>query len=699
MQPIVPKGYDINQFPPALSPAQIAIVDEIKAGSSKTDTIGRYQTLVLEILNKHKAFFIPHFGTNMLAGIMETYFPSGHSVKEGGGAGNSLGIAQEIMAYKNPAPEQGGVTLGVVIALLNAILQMPKIESGTSSSQIPIHNNIKDAVFELSVRPTRDAIVALKSVPSGAKKSTGEVLLIGNTKPSEYINTNLFNSTKYHYTRPVGNLLKAFMWQKSHSDKFLVLPTGVLQYYEKAYKGTAKDFWSFHSKHRLGVEVDAAFGKENYVVKVFSVDPVTGAPTSTGRYAVGLAPISDYQGNSGFLLSKVKKSLFPEMYLLSEGVVAGTNQRQDYYKDQLLNAKNMFEGIPDKAKTPIATIVEQSYSYSYQQGVAPPAAPGSTTTKPVNGLRIYLQPTGIEEAMKRILDISHTKGNAIEKWFVNDLTRARQGAETGTKYKYTVSADTNQWAAINKRYTNTVKVVYALMDNPNLLSEGLNGKTLMTTMNSPSYTLHKMAMWGQGHWLVNEPTARYSQSMTDALKIFRYAGWPEAEPQEIFSAPVDDHQDVSMIIGMFNKYMNENTLIGPGQIFTPESFNGTLSSKQYVAPSTAQGTGQGGIAENMFTFDKRYSILYSKNLIINRVGNLKTTRLQTYSSGSRTVVSKQTTRGSIILSMPKITASYSTKMGMGNQSQPLSDIQGAGIVGAGALALTAGVLGYMFLKR
>ena len=46
MQPIVPKGYDINQFPPALSPAQIAIVDEIKAGSSKSDTIGRYQTLV-----------------------------------------------------------------------------------------------------------------------------------------------------------------------------------------------------------------------------------------------------------------------------------------------------------------------------------------------------------------------------------------------------------------------------------------------------------------------------------------------------------------------------------------------------------------------------------------------------------------------------------------------------------------------------
>jgi hypothetical protein len=42
---------------------------------------------------------------------------------------------------------------------------------------------------------------------------------------------------------------------------------------------------------------------------------------------------------------------------------------------------------------------------------------------------------------------------------------------------------------------------------------------------------------------------------------------------------------------------------------------GTLSSKQYVAPSTAQGTGQGGIAENMFTFDKRYSILYSKNSI------------------------------------------------------------------------------------
>lgn len=694
MQPIIPKGYNINQFPPALSPTQIAIADEIKAGGSKSDTIGRYQTLVLEILNKHKAFFVPHFGTNMLAGIMETYFPPGHAVKEGGGAGNSLGIAQEIMAYKEPSPEEGGVTLGVVIALLNAILQIPKVTSGTSSSQTAIHDNIRDAVFTLDVRPTRDAIVALKNVPSGGKASNGEVLFIGNTKPSKYINGALFNAINSYYTQ----ISQGSPLVKAHSDGFMVLPTGVLEYYENAYKGTPKDFWSFNSKHRLGVEVGTTDSeKGNYVVKVFSVDPVTGAPRSKGRFAVGLAPISNYQGNSGFLLSKVKKSLFPEMYLLSEGVVAGTNQREEYYKDQLLDAKNMFEGIPDKSKTPIATIIEQSYSYAYTQ--APPTAPGPTTTKPVNGLRIYLQPTGIEEAMKRILDISHTKGNAIEKWFVNDLTRARQGAETGTKYKYTVSADTNQWAQLNKRYTNTVKVVYALMDNPHLLSGGLNGKTLAATMNTPSLTGYRVQLWGAEYWLVNEPTPLYSQYVMDALKIFRYAGWPEAAPQEIFSAPVDDHQDVSMIIGMFNKYMNENTVIAPGQIFTPESFNGTLSSKQYVAPSTAQGTGQGGIAENMFTFDKRYSIVYSKNPIISRVGTMKTTRLQTHSSGARTVVSKTSTKSGTLLSMPKINEAYLPGLQIKSQSAPMSDVQGASYIGVGSLGITAVVLGYMYLKR
>ena len=195
MQPIIPKGYDINQFPPPLNASQRAAADEMKSGSSKSSTIEGNKKLALGILNQYKGFFIPHFGTNMLSGLMTMYFPAGHQVKEGGGAGNALSIAQEIMEYKNPSPTEVGLTLGQVIALLHAILQMPKVTSGTSISQTAIHDNIRDAVFTLDVRPTRDAIVALKNVPSGGKKSNGEVLFIGNTKPSKYINGALFNAS------------------------------------------------------------------------------------------------------------------------------------------------------------------------------------------------------------------------------------------------------------------------------------------------------------------------------------------------------------------------------------------------------------------------------------------------------------------------------------------------------------------------
>ena len=697
MQPIIPKGYDINQFPPPLNASQRAAADEMKSGSSKSSTIEGNKKLALGILNQYKGFFIPHFGTNMLSGLMTMYFPAGHQVKEGGGAGNALSIAQEIMEYKNPSPTEVGLTLGQVIALLHAILQMPKIESGTTYSQTAAADSIKSSVFTLDVRPTRDAIVAIRQVPSGAKVgSTGKAVLIGNQKLSKYINTNLFKLSDYEYSRPLGDLLKSFTIQKSHSEGFDALPETILDYYQDAYKGTPRQFWETNSKHRLGVEVDPAFGKGYYTVKVFPVDPVTGAPRRFGAKAVARALISSYPQNSGFLISKVKRSLFPEMYLLSEGVVAGTKQREEHYKDQLLRAKNLFQGIPNKANTPIACVVDRSYSYAYPgQGKPLPTSSGPLTTTPINGLRIYLQPTGIEEAMRRILDVSHPKGNAIEKWFVNDLTGAKQYAETGTKYKYTQSYTDAQWNAILSRYIYTVKGVYALLDNPNLIREGLNGATFASTQNSPSGASTKMAMWGANHWLTSVPTSVYSQYLIDIMKIFNYAGWPQAVPQEIFSAPVDDHKDVGVVLGVFNNYMKTNADYFPGQMYAAESFNGTISSKVYVTPSNAQGTGQGGIPQKMFVFDKRLSILYPKKKVLENIGNKSTLKLQTYSVNARTVVTKRQLSTTSLINMPKIQSSYSTV----GASVPLSDVKLGMGVGAGAVALAVAIMGYSHLKR
>ena len=159
------------------------------------------------------------------------------------------------------------------------------------------------------------------------------------------------------------------------------------------------------------------------LLKVYKVDPVTGAPAGQ-FYAVARAPITQYQGTPDFLLAKVKKVLFPEMYLLSAGVALKTSEREKHYEKQLENAKNMWVGIPDKPKTPVSYVIEQRYSYPnvFNTPNQPPTSPGlNTTTTPINGLRIYLQPTGIEDAMRRILDVNHPSGNAIERWAVNDL--------------------------------------------------------------------------------------------------------------------------------------------------------------------------------------------------------------------------------------------------------------------------------------
>ena len=119
--------------------------------------------------------------------------------------------------------------------------------------------------------------------------------------------------------------------------------------------------------------MDKNFGDDHYVVKVFRVDPVTGAPSGFS-YAVARAPITQYQGNSGIPSTKVKKVLFPEMYLISAGVALKTSEREKHYEKQLENAKNM-DGYPDKAKTPISYVIEQKYNYPFKQGAQPPANP------------------------------------------------------------------------------------------------------------------------------------------------------------------------------------------------------------------------------------------------------------------------------------------------------------------------------------
>ena len=130
-------------------------------------------------------------------------------------------------------------------------------------------------------------------------------------------------------------------------------------------------------------------------------------------------------------------------------------------------------------------------------------------------------------------------------------------------------------------------------------------------------------------------------------------------------------------------------------MYAAESFNGTISSKVYVTPSNAQGTGQGGIPQKMFVFDKRLSILYPKKKVLENIGSKSTVKLQTYSVNARTVVTKRQLSTTSLINMPKIQSSYSTV----GASVPLSDVKLGMGVGAGAVALAVAIMGYSHLKR
>lgn len=745
LQSIVPPGYNPNEFPPALDGSQLAVREATSTLAESTETVDRTKSLINNQINKYSKFFVAHFGLDPLNAIKKQYFPAGHTVKQGGGAGNTLSIAQELMTYQNPAAtdDYTDLSIAVMVGILNGILRIPNQQSKDADLEKIRLGFVEAAIFTLNYRPTRDSVIAGKGLPnySGPLGRGGMGKRLANRAHHGHFGAF---ATKVGYKPGLGTKnssgvdIAPNIWMfRPHPDGFNVYLKpfsreynwkcrgGPIDYYQDAYAGTPRQYWETNSRHRLGVEMDPKFGDHNYTVKVYRVDPVTGAPTGQ-FYVVAAAPMSEYQGNPGFLLAKVKKVLFPEMYLLSAGVSLGASARQEFYKEQLENAKNMWAGIPDKAKTPISSVLEQSYSYKYIKDTqdwskgTEPKQPGQNTTQPINGFRIFLQPTGIEEAMRRILDVSHPKGNAIEKWFVNDLTGAANNAAAGTEYKYTVAKTPIEFEdyprteglSIKKRYHNTVKVVYALLDSPHIHSQGINAAPLLDTLSNPSYNLKRVQMWGRpadlcekerlAQFLLNTPTQQYKQYIEDALKIFRYAGWPEGNPQPIFSAPVDDSNDLNIIMNMFTNYMKENTVNAPGQMYSPETFNGMLSYKIYTAPAGAQSTGQGGIPQYMFYFDKRVdsNVLYQKDgetQWVRAKGIHEVVKKQRYHKGTKTVVTRRSVGGTAEINMPR-SIPVSNQQGISGEAS-ISDISMASGIGIATGLGMAALVGYQLLKR
>ena len=119
-------------------------------------------------------------------------------------------------------------------------------------------------------------------------------------------------------------------------------------------------------------------------VALYRVDPFTGAPTKK----VAIEDVVAY-GAAGTesTYSPLLRALFPEVYTLEAGV---NYQVGDTRSDTETNSKalNMWNGVADKLHTPS--------SIASQDG-------------PVTKIAVYLQPTGIEDAMAKLVKVTPSR--------------------------------------------------------------------------------------------------------------------------------------------------------------------------------------------------------------------------------------------------------------------------------------------------
>ena len=203
-------------------------------------------------------------------------------------------------------------------------------------------------------------------------------------------------------------------------------------------------------------------------------------------------------------------------------------------------------------------------------------------------------------------------------------------------------------------------------------------------------------MWGQNHLLVNEPTNLYAQYIQDALKILSYAGWPQAAPQEMFSAPVDDRNDLNLLLNIFSNYMGDQFDRPPAQMYVPESFNGRLESVQSVTGSNAQSTEQAGLPNYNFGFVKgaltlsNSPVAYTKQgMLLSYPSGTNAQKKQRYHAGAKTAVSGRTTAKTNIFDMPVIKYSrdgtMQTMSGEASAAQATAEFGLAGTVAVGGV--------------
>lgn len=670
MRALIPKGYFIDRFPTeSATAADIQAREVDSARKVLQDQVGALEVQAQLLINKRMNFFAPHFGLKPQKNIADTYLLDDQGRWKGvttGAAANS--IANEIMLYKNPAPSSVKLTQIETVGLIMNMIKRYELTNQISSTNIQRTVDDVKEFYSLKRRPTYQEFRAtsdeMKSFLDTEVGFSTPFPVAECTRFDKWAETYAPSNYQKHTEFPEG----AFRYSRtaSHPGGFTIIPINILTFYSKAYKsGNPAQFWQHLSGHRLGLykpennELATQIG-----VAIYPVDPFTGAPKRGVKDTDVVA--TGKPGSESSLLATVKGALFPELFTLDAGVNYNVGDAKVRYKNELAAALTKWNGVADKLNTPLVTIAGQSRD------------------KRVTSLSVYLQPTGIEQAMERLI-----KGTDVfQGWFDSALgDKAFLFTDDDTyrgKRMITTQLSDDEWNGYRSKFERVYTALSRAMSHPSSYIGGV----------------HDLA---NSYMLPNEKQ--------DAADLLAAVNWPTGVPVKLFEVFVDDTRDANVVINTLYTYLEEESLMKPPEMYFPEPIQANVRWEQYIA--TGNSSVQSTEAGKSYKYEISKEPTYSMANYTHPKGNFNPTKVYEDRGTNRTadrlpIVRRYFTTGKTVVSKRTVSGPGSSFLKEGaklieveNKMTPMSIQMGSMqqeelnlLIGVGTVALIGGILLY-----
>jgi len=668
LRALVPKGYFIDRFPTESSTASEIQAREVEASRKVLqDQVTALEAQAQALINKRMNFFAPHFGLKPQKGIADTYLLDEQGNWKGvstGAAANS--IANEIMLYKSPAPSDVKLTQVETVGLIMNMIKRYELTNQINSMGAQRTSDDIKEFYSLKRRPTYEefkaTLDALKATSWG-KQGIPQ----GQGKYSAVTLTNIFGYGYWVSSYQPSNYetSNSFLKVANHPSGFKAIPAHVLNFYEGAYKvGKPQSFWQYCSQYRVGLTAPPSRNRAGQIkgvpgdlagkvcVALYRVDPFTGAPTK--KVAIEDVVAYGVPGTESSLLATVKGALFPEVYTLEAGVNYQVGDAKVRYRNELQTALNMWNGVADKLNTPLVTIASQD--------------------GPVTKIAVYLQPTGIEDAMAKLV-----KGDPFQAWFDSMLGTKAQVANDLPKKMLTSQITESDWrTGYTVRFRNAIDRLEDAMTHPGTYIGGIS---------------HVLNLSVQ------------SQSRTDLSTLLTSVQWPMGIPTKMFEVYVDDTRDANIVINTLFTYLEEESLMKPPEMYFAEAIQARLEWDEYVPPKNpnVQQGGQAPQAGKTYNYEVVRKINMPLRHKYTRIESYPVSppppgangTLRRYFTAGKTVVSKRTVSGPGSSFLKEATQlreveNRVTPMSVQMGSMPQEEVNL--LIGVGAVALIGGIL-------